>query len=215
MFNVRDDVRLAGRLNLEALSETLLPSSALSLVAASRTRLELSVRAATVASPTCVRITVAASLDGMLFGSRVIALWLHSAAATSEPPASCAGDGDGYVPAVWESSAPMMRQEGPAPAVVAGFSTFAFVLAAAAAASVWLLVKVNAARKGTETERTTLTKDSTSSSDYPEPTDSPGSQQGCFPVAAQTEVELRELAASVDEDHDVDNDVSKEDRRRG
>ena len=173
--------------------EVSLPSSALTLTVSSRSRLDLAVHAAAVVTPTCVRVTVAASLDGMLFGSRVIALWLAPAGAadaTHAPPVSCMGDGVGYVPAAWESSAPMPHYASAAPAIV---STSALVLVAFAAGMAGLMLRMRAQRMQSDSERAKLTKDAPSSDDFPDPTDSPGSQQDCFP-ATSVPTEVLELS---------------------
>lgn len=108
--------RAATTLYAISAAEELLASSALSLTAASTTSLRLEVRLdSSVAAGTCVRVTVAASADGLLFGSRVLALWLRptAAAASMPPPASCVGDGQGYAPRPWETMSATPRLEWP------------------------------------------------------------------------------------------------------
>ena len=88
----------------------------------------------------CVRVTVAASVDGLLFGSRVVALWLHTGTQGArdseeaiEAAADCIGDGIGYVPPSWDAASgfipplllPSARGGGPAFGTVGGLSVLA------------------------------------------------------------------------------------------
>ena len=133
----------------------------------------------TTTSGACVRVTLAASVDGLLFGSRVIALWLSTA--TSEPPpTSCAGDGIAYEPAHWEDLAPRLDFDGHTRSkssigAMAAFATVGAIL-------LGVLVKKRAARY--EAGSTLLPEED----EYPEPPGSPGSQRGAdgeFPAEEQ------------------------------
>jgi len=64
--------------------EAVLPSSGLAFTATSRRRLALSVTAPAVQQASCVAVTLAASADGVQFGTRTLALRLLPPAAGSE-----------------------------------------------------------------------------------------------------------------------------------
>ena len=204
--------------------EAVLPSSALALSAQSTSVLVLSVTTAGSTLPIpagggglrvegcCVRVTVAASVDGLLFGSRVVALWLHTGTQGArdseeaiEAAADCIGDGIGYVPPSWDAASgfipplllPSARGGGPAFGTVGGLSVLAVVLV------LIIAQRVRARQRWRASGMRQL-------GEYPDPTVSPpesvGSQSGCYGEAlpgAETPATLVELAqiAEVAERH--------------
>ena len=165
--------------------EERLPSSALSLTAASGSHLELAVQLplsqtdppSTSPPPSCVHITLAASFDGIVFGSRVIALWLSSTTEARSPedrlptPGECVGDGVGYSSDAWGrgGALPPSMLNGMGhhlwnpPVVLVGF------LGAVASVAVWRLLRPTVEITGGMKRLSNL----------PEPAESPGSQSGC------------------------------------
>jgi hypothetical protein len=169
--------------------EELLPSSAISLSTPSPSSLRLAVltEAISIARETCVWVTVAASVDGLLFGSRVLAIWLSPSAGVLTPPSSCVGDGTAYEPAVWEestSTVSSLPQQMPSAA-----SSFAPLIAVAVIilASVPMIRKLHETRQHAGMRRLR---------DYPTPADSPGSQSGA--VCGPAMVELVDSMELVD-----------------
>jgi len=161
--------------------ETSLASTALSL-RSTEGELHLSVLVTQgVDAARCVRVTVAASHDGVLFGSRVLALWLvpsgeaisdvSTAAALAE---GCVGDGMGYTPAAWESGNAAWtlrgRRHGKSQDGAVISTALAVVAVAGIVLGAWCVLRRRAASSMRRLE-------------YPESTDSPGSQSSAYPHA--------------------------------
>lgn len=183
--------------------ESLLPRSALRLVADSASRLALTVHPPAVAAAACVRVTVSASSDGLLYGSRVVALWLTPPAsssrdAASSQPSSCVGDGAGYVPRPWETlpltATPGGRPGGGGSVDVVVVPWTYIVVGAFGVIAVLAVVAIGLRRGSAERRAFAMHR-----LEYPVPAESPGSQSGCHPatgpaveLAAPSEVDTTE-----------------------
>jgi len=171
----------ARHLYVLSFDEAQLPSSALHLSAPAPSRLELAVSLRRVTTHTCVRVTVAASGDGLLFGSRVLALWLspaQDAGAADPPPPSCVGDGEGYQPVGWDAFVPTTMQQHAAE----HSATVSPMLAVTTVSAILVVAVLLAARLVRSKLDSLLLARTPRSNEYPEPTESPGSQSGCFPA---------------------------------
>ena len=163
--------------------EAILPSSALALKAASLSLLHLHVTPPRpVSAAVCVRVTVAASADGLLYGSRVVALWLTppAAASTHNAPPGCFGDGEAYAPPSWEASGgaaagSRLALGAQADTALAGSAVAVALGCAAVVGAMWLLLR--RVRRAQWRAHARLHE--------PEPTESPGSQSGGDPPSVE------------------------------
>ena len=179
--------------------EAQLPSSALRLSSASPSRLALSIDARTLTSSyaVCVRVTVAASADGMLYGSRVLAMWLTTGEGVgAAPPLSCVGDGVAYVPAHWEDLANVVNGGDPSGQRDGVPISLVATLLVAIVFGVPFALRWRAERAKRGGAKMLLASGVPSSSEYPDPTDSPGSQQGCFPLTSAAELDAAACAGN-------------------